>query len=421
MIPEPVAEIVPPSQRNWNVRRHSEASAASWWLTDETRAVQREAREFADDVLRPIAHELNCTPERRDGFRHDVFRAIARAGLYAIPFTRDVGGRGLMHPTLATLTVVEELGYYSAGIASALYDAQAILVGRTLDVAGGSLRAHYLPRLVRGEFVGSFATSEPGASTDLSVESVQTVARPTNGGWLVNGRKRWITNSPAADYIVLLCRTGDTLSLLLADMHHAGVTVGDPDLKMGNHAQLTADIDFNDVFVRADHVIGTPGSGLRAALGSLALGRMGIGALGVAMAQRAFDVAVDYTSRRTVYGKPIGAFQHWQFRFAEHALELETARSLYQKAGHVTDGGGDAGSLAAMAKIKGSALAVEVARDAIQACGGYGFARVVSGDDQRWPLEAIYRDAKIGEIYEGANEVQKWIIARKIFGRDITG
>jgi len=404
-----------------NLRRNYGASIDDALLPEETGVVRREARQFADDVLRPLAHDLNCMPEQRDGFPHEVFKAIADAGLYAVPFAKDVGGRGLEFPTLATLSVVEELGYYSAGVASSLYDAQAILVGKTLDRADGPLRERYLPRLIRGEFVGSFATSEPGASTDLSVNSVRTVARPSEGGWRITGHKRWITNSVAADYIVALCRTGDALSLLFADMHQPGITVGEPDLKMGNHAQLTADVRFNDAFVPADHVLGSPGSGLRAALGSLTLGRIGIGALGIGMAQRAFDVAVDYTARRTVYGRPIAAFQHWQFRFAEHALEIEAARLLYQKAGKLADLGQDTTALAAMAKVKGSALAVDVARDAIQACGGYGFARVVSGDEEAWPLEAVYRDAKIGEIYEGANEVQKWIIARTIFGREITG
>lgn len=403
------------------VRRHAETLGTDLLLPPETIGVRREARAFAEDVLRPIAHELNCTPERRDGFRRDVFQAIARAGLFAIPFAGDVGGRGLRYPTLGTLIVVEELGYYCAGIASAMYDAHAILVGKTLDTAGGALRARFLPRLIRGEFVGSFATSEPQASTDLSVRSVHTVAHPVPGGWSVSGLKRWITNAPAADYVVLLCRTGDRLSLLFADMHQDGITVGDPDLKMGNHAQLTADVQLAKAFVPEENVIGDPGSGLRTALASLSLGRMGIGAVGVALAQRAFDVSADYISRRTVFGKPIGAFQHWQFRFAEHALEIEMARSLYQKAGQIADHGGDTSVLAAMAKIKGSALAVDVARDAIQACGGYGFARQIMGSGETWPLEAVYRDAKIGEIYEGANEVQKWIVARRIFGREITG
>ena len=408
-------------QAGWAVARHADVLVSDLLLPKETLEIRQEARAFADEVLRPAAHTLNTTPEHREGFRHDIFQAIARAGLFEIPFAKDVGGRGLAYPTLATLTVVEELAYYSAGIASAMYDAQAILFGKTLDKVGGQLRATYLPKLVRGEVVGSFATSEPDASTDLSVESVKTVATQVEGGWRVSGAKRWITNSVAADHVVLLCRTGQTLTLLLVDMHDPGVLVGDPDLKMGNRAQLTADIQFKDVFVPDDHVLGKPGDGLRSALGSLALGRMGIGAVGVALAQRAFDVAADYAGRRQVYGKPIAAFQHWQFRFAEHALELEAARSLYQKAGLVNDAGQDAAVLAAMAKIKGSALAVDVSRDAIQVCGGYGFVSRLAGTDETWPLEAIYRDAKIGEIYEGANEVQKWIIARKIFGRAVTG
>ena len=409
------------SREGWAVPRKSEILGSDLLLPAETIEVRREARAFADRVLRPIAHELNTSPERPDGFRHDVFRAMAQAGLYSIPYPRDVGGRGLEFPTLATLAVIEELAYYSAGIASALYDAQAILVGKTLEMAQPALRAAYLPRLIRGEFVASFATSEPGASTDLSPKSIQTVARPVAGGWLLKGRKRWITNAPAADLIVVLCRSGNGLSLFLADLHHPGVKVLSPDLKMGNNPQLTADVILDDVFVAEDHVIIAEGSGLRAALGALVLGRMGIGAVGVGLAQRALDVVTAYTAQRTVYGKPIGSFQHWQFRFAEHALEIEAARSLYQKASQVTDRGGDAGVLAAMAKVKGSSVAVDVARDAIQACGGYGFARYVQGSEEPWPLEAIYRDAKIGEIYEGANEVQKWIIARKLYGRELTG
>jgi alkylation response protein AidB-like acyl-CoA dehydrogenase len=412
---------VPERQVGSFARRQADALVSDLLLPGETLEVRAEARAFAESVLRPAAHSLNTAPERRDGFRHDIFEAIAKAGLFEIPFGKSVGGRGLGYPTLATLTVIEELAYFAPGVASAMYDAHVILVGKTLEKVGGALRSHYLPKLVRGEFIGAFATSEPDASTDLSLNSVKTTAEPVAGGWKINGVKRWITNSVAADHVVLLCRTGDALSLLLVDMHAAGVTVGEPDTKMGNHAQLTADIQFVNVFVRDDHVLGAPGQGLRSALGSLTLGRMGIGAIGVAMGQRAQDVAVDYAMRRKVYGKAIAAFQHWQFRFAEHALELEAARSLYQKAGLVSDAGQDASVLAAMSKIKGSALAVDIARDAVQICGGYGFVRQLASTSEAWPLEAIYRDAKVGEIYEGANEVQKWIIARKIFGRHMTG
>jgi alkylation response protein AidB-like acyl-CoA dehydrogenase len=405
----------------WAVPRQSEVLGPDSLLPEETLAVRAEARQFADDTLRPIAHELNTTPERRDGFRRDIFRAIADAGLFAVPFAKDVGGRGLEFPTLGTMSVLEELAYYTPGIASSMYDAHVLLFGKVLDTEGGLLRRTYLPRLIKGDFVGSFATGEPDTSTDLSVGSIKTIGTRVDGGWRVDGRKRWITNAPAADYILLLCRTGNSLSILLANMHSAGIKVSDPDLKMGNHAQLTADVTLSELFVADDHVAGSVGNGLRGALAALTLGRIGIGTIGVAMAQRAFDIATAYTLQRTVYGKPIAANQHWQFRFAEHAIEIESARSLCQKAARLTDFDKNPAAFAAMAKIKGSAIAVDVARDAVQCCGGYGFVRSMPGAGQNWPLESIYRDAKVGEIYEGANEIQKWIIARQIFGRNVTG
>ena len=409
------------AQSAWATRRLTDTLSNDALLPGEVLRVRKEARTFADDFLRPLAHNLNTAPEHRDAFRRDVFEAIAAAGLYRVPFPADVGGQGLEFPTLAAVTVLEELGYYAPGAASAMYDAQALLVGTVLDSAGGALRSTYLPKLIRGEFVACFATSEPEASTDLAARSVQTTASLVEGGWRIDGRKRWITNSVAADYIVLLCRTEAALSILFVDMHQPGVRVFDPDQKMGNHAQLTADVQFEGAFAPADRLVGQVGGGLRAALRALTLGRIGIGALGVAMAQRALDVASAYTSERLVYGRPIASNQYWQYRFAEHAIEIESARSLYQKAAHLTDVAGDAGLFAAMAKVKGSSTAVDVARDAVQACGGYGFVRDMPGSGQSWPLEAIYRDAKVGEIYEGANEVQKWIIARTIFGRELTG
>ena len=156
------------STLDWAVTRQSQVFGSDNLLPGETVAVRAEAREFADDKLRPIAHELNTTPERRDGFRRDIFQAIADADLFAVPFAQDVGGRGLEFPTLGTMSVLEELAYYTPGIASSMYDAHVLLFGKVLDSAGGTLRKRYLPRLIKGEFVGSFATSEPDTSTDLS-------------------------------------------------------------------------------------------------------------------------------------------------------------------------------------------------------------------------------------------------------------
>ena len=402
-------------------RRRADSLYSDLFVPEETKRIRKEVRQFCDEVLRPVAHRLNTTPESKESFARPEFDAMAKAGLYKIPYPADVGGLGLEFPTLATCTVLEEIAYYSPSLASALYDGQAILVGKTLQNAPPAIRNEFLPKLIRGEFVGCFATSEPNASTDLSVKSIETVASRADGGWRINGKKRWITNSPVGDWIAVLCRTGDSLTMLWADMHDPGIAVSAPDLKMGNHVQLTADIAFQDVFVPDARVIGTVGGGLRTAIGALVLGRMGIGAVGVAMSQAAFDFATDYMGKRKVFGQELARFQHWQFKFAEHALQIEMARSLYQKAAIRFDKEGGADIEAAMCKIAGSRLACDIARDAIQVCGAYGFVKTLSGPGTNFPLESIYRDSKIGEIYEGANEIQFWVIARHIFGREFTG
>lgn len=419
--PRPTPRVYPLRFEMTHPRRRADALYSDLFVPDETKRIREDVRQFCDDVLRPVAHRLNTTPESKESFARAEFDAMAKAGLYKIPYPTDVGGLGLEFPTLATCTVLEELAYYSPSLASALYDGQAILVGKTLQHAPPHIRNKYLPMLIRGEFVGCFATSEPNASTDLSVKSIETVATQVEGGWKINGQKRWITNSPVGDWIAVLCRTGDGLTMLWADMRQPGVSVSAPDLKMGNHVQLTADIHFKDVFVPDEHVVGKVGGGLRTAITALVLGRMGIGAVGVAMSQAAFDFSTDYMTKRKVFGQELAKFQHWQFKFAEHALQIEMARNLYQKAAIRYDKEGGADIEAAMAKIAGSRLACDVARDAIQVCGAYGFVKTLSGPGTNFPLESIYRDAKIGEIYEGANEIQSWVIARHIFGREFTG
>mgnify|MGYP000004547023 CR=1 FL=1 len=390
-------------------------------LPAETIDVRNEVREFARVVLAPRATELNDAIESSAAFPRDLVTQLAEAGIYQIPYPADVGGRGLQFPMLAAATVAEELAYYTPGVASALFDGQALLVGGTLQNAPAHIRGEYLPRLIRGEIVGSFATSEPAASTDLSAAAMQTTATPVPGGYRLSGQERWITNSCAADIMTVLCVVDGAQAMLLVDMHADGVAVAEPDLKMGNRLQLTSDVTFTDVFVPNDHVIAEPGRGLGAALRSLTLGRIGVGAMGVGMGQCAFDHAVAHLRRRSAFGSKLGAFQHWQFRFAEHAIALESARSLYQKAARKSDIAGSPEPEGAMAKVTGSRVAVDVTRDAIQVHGGYGFVRRLTADGVTNHLESIWRDAKVGEIYEGANEVQLWSIARVALGRDITG
>jgi alkylation response protein AidB-like acyl-CoA dehydrogenase len=388
----------------------------------EVRAQRERVRAVAAEVVAPVAYRIANGDERVDGFPHDVFKGLAAEGLFRLPFAAAVGGDGLEHPITATAVAVEELAYFSSSVA-AIFDVQAILGGNALTNGTAEQQQRWLQPVAAGDIIASFATSEPDASTDLSIRALQTVARRDGEGWVLNGRKRWITNSPVADAVVTLAVTGERMSMFIVDTSLPGVSVGTPDLKLGNRGQLTADVVFEDVRLGPEHLLGgEEGRGLRHALNTLTLGRIGIAAAGVGMAQAAFDLTVDHLSHRQAFGRPVAANQHWQFLLAERATELENARNLYLKAALRRDAGVTAPEPeAAMAKQYATRLSVDMARDAVQAFGALGFVRELGADQTPWAIEAIYRDSKIGEIYEGTNEIQKWIIAREIFGKDITG
>lgn len=392
------------------------------FLPDDVQHVRAMARDAVATHLAPVAREIAQREESVDSFPWSAFKGLAGAGCFAVPFEQPFGA-GLRHPMLATCIVTEEIAYESSSLAG-VYDGQCILNARALSFAQPHIRAQVLPGLISGDAVFAFATTEPDASSDLTPTALQTVATRTPDGFIVNGRKRWITNSVVADWVCILCRDGDTdnATMLLIDMHSPGVQVGEPDLKMGHRGQITADIVFDNVAVPADHALGEPGRGLATALASLAAGRLGIAAAGVGVAQIALDLAVARLRSRELFGRKLGEMQYWQYKLAERATELEAARSMYQKAAVRLDRGDRSGEPeASMAKSYATRLANDLARDALQIHGGYGFARRVSATGESYRLEEIYRDAKILEIFEGANEVLQWVIARHLIGRDITG
>ena len=390
-------------------------------LPAETVELRAEVRLAVEKAVMPHAAEIGQREESAESFPWKAFRGLADEGVFAIPFGPELG-RGLQYPLLGTCTATEEIAYHSSSMAG-VYDGQCILVPKALSFASDELQARLIPGLVSGDLVFAFATTEPDASSDLSVDAMQTVADETADGFVVTGRKRWITNSPVADWVTVLCRSGRGMTMLAVDLKHSpGIRIGAPDLKMGHRGQLTADIVFDEVVVPRTNALGEPGSGLAVALATLTYGRIGIAAAGVGVAQAALDLAVGRMRTRHVFGKPLGAMQHWQYRLAERATELECARNLYQKAAlRVDSGERHAEPEASMAKSFATRLAADLARDAIQVYGGYGFARRVSETGETFRLEELYRDAKILEIFEGANEVLQWVIARQLIGRDVTG
>jgi alkylation response protein AidB-like acyl-CoA dehydrogenase len=389
-------------------------------LPAELVGLRDEVREAVATHVAPYAREIAQREESRDSFPWKAFRGLADAGVYALPFAAPFG-RGLDHALLATCIATEEIAYESSSMAG-VFDGQCLLVPQALSFASDELREKVIPKLVSGEQAFAFATTEPDASSDLSVAAMKTTVAAVDGGFVLNGRKRWITNSIVASWAAVLCRDGDAMTMVLVDMTTDGVAVGEPDLKMGHRGQITADITFDDVFVPNEHVLGAPGRGLHVALSTLTHGRIGIGAAGVGVAQAALDLAVDRLGSRSAFGRKLGEMQHWQYKFAEHAIQLEAARALYYKAALRLDRGAcSAEPEASMAKVLGTRVANDVARDALQVHGGYGFARQVSATGETYRLEEIFRDAKILEIFEGANEVLLWVIARELLGRELTG
>ena len=406
-----------------SVPRTQDRMAHDVWLPDEIIELRGEARAAVEKRLAPHAREIGQREESAESFPWEAFRGLAEEGMFAIPFGPEYG-RGLQHPMLGTCTVTEEIAYHSSSMAG-VYDGQCILVPQTLTYATDDMRARLIPELISGRTAFSFATTEPDTSSDLTAERMHTVAEETPDGFVVNGRKRWITNSIVAGWVSVLVRAGagsNRATMLLVDLSSPGVRIGAPDLKMGHRGQITADIVFTDVLVPHGNLLGTAGGGLGVALSALVRGRIGIGAAGVGVAQAALDLAVERLRTRHVFGGPLGAMQHWQFTMAQRATEIECARTLYQKAATLLDRGDrNAEPEAAMAKAYGTRLANDLVREAIQIHGALGFARQVAETGESVRLEEMYRDAKILEIFEGANELQQWIIARQLIGRDVTG
>ena len=413
-----------------SVPRTQDRMSHDVWLPAEIVELRARARKAVEQRLAPHAREIGRREESAESFPWQAFRGLAEEGLFAVPFDRESGtvdgteyGAGLEHPMLGTCTVAEEIAYHSSSMAG-VYDGQCILVPQTLTFATQEMRTQLIPELVSGRTAFSFATTEPDTSSDLTAERMTTVATETADGFEVTGRKRWITNSVVAGWVSVLCRAGDTdrATMLLVDLRSPGVRIGRPDRKMGHRGQITADIVFDNVAVPRTNLLGVAGNGLGVALSALVRGRIGIGATGVGVAQAALDLAVARLRSREVFGRPLGAMQHWQFTMAQRATEIECARSLYQKAAILLDRGErSAEPEAAMAKAYGTRLAVDLVRDAVQVHGAVGFAAEVGETGESVRLEELYRDAKILEIFEGANELQQWIIARQLIGRDITG
>ncbi len=375
-------------------------------LTEEQRLWQRSVHQFVADVVRPKAREVDETGE----FNWEAVRKGGPLGLLGLNIPEAYGGAGM--DAISAAIAIEELGWGCGSTALAFAAHNGLGTMPLVAYGSESLKRTWLPRVADGRGrLAALALTEPGAGSDIQ-GGVRTRAEKVGNEWVINGSKMWCTNAGIAEYIITLVRTDPrggsrSLSMILVPTDTPGLRIGPPEKKMGLHGSPTHAVTYENVHVPLDNLVGEEGRGLQQALATLDGGRISIGALAVGLAQAAFEYARDYAKERRAFGQRIADFEAIQWMLADAATEIEAARTLVYRAAWLKDQERPYTKEAAMAKLFATEMAERVCRNAIQIFGGYGYSR-------EYPVERIYRDARLMTIGEGTSEIQRLVIARHI-------
>jgi alkylation response protein AidB-like acyl-CoA dehydrogenase len=373
-------------------------------LTVDQREIQSLAREFAAAEIEPHA----AAWDRAHAFPRELLGRLAEVGLLGVCVPEEHGGGGA--DFLSYVLVLEELSRADAGVGVTVAVHTSACTLPLLDFGTDEQRARFVPPLARGEKIGAFALTEPGAGSDAG--AIVTRAEPTDGGWRISGSKQWITNGSFAGTFVLFARTDAArtgargVSAFVLDAEHVQVTREED--KLGLNSSSTSDIVV-DAEVAVDRLLGERNRGFRVAMATLDGGRIGIGAQAVGIAQAAYDVARSYALERRAFGSRIAEFGAVQQKLADMSTEIDAARLLVYRAAWAKQEGRPHTAEGAKAKLFASEMARRQTAEAIQILGGYGYTK-------EFPVERYYRDAKVTEIYEGTSEIQRLVIARSILG-----
>jgi alkylation response protein AidB-like acyl-CoA dehydrogenase len=371
-------------------------------LSDEHRLIQSTVRDFALQEVAPVAEQL----DREKRFPYEIVARLGELGLMGIPFPEEYGGGG--GDTLSYALAVEELTRVDSSVAITVC-AHTSLGTQPIYLFGSEeQKAEWLPKLCSGEALGAFGLTEPEAGSDAG--NVRTRARLEDGEWVIDGAKQFITNAGTeiSGVVCITARTGEEeISNLIVPNGTPGYEQGEPYRKMGWNASDTRPLTFSGARVPEASLLGPRGNGFKQFLHILDIGRIGVAAMGVGLAQGALDEALAYAKERHAFGKPISKFQTIQAKLADMATEIEAARLLVYKAARQKDRGENFSLTAAQAKLKTGRLAVRCAEEAVQIHGGYGYI-------EEYPVCRFYRDAKILTIGEGTDEVQQMVIARAL-------
>ena len=372
-------------------------------LSDEQRLIRDAARDFAQRIVAPSAAAVDRSGE----FPREIYGEMAALGLFGLMVPAEAGGGG--GDTAMQGLVQEELARVS-GTAANLQVA-ALESALTLhEHAPRAIADHYVPGVMSGRIIPSFALTEPGAGSDAA--GIRTTARREGDTFVINGAKQFVTFGAVADFCLVIAATNpeaerDRVSAILVDLKTPGVSVGRQEDLVGVRGTATAPINFDNVTVPAGNLIGQEGKGLRLGLSQIDKGRIATAGMAVGLAQGAMDAALAYVRQREQFGHPIVEFQAVQFTLAQMAARIDAARLLYLAAAKLRDGGGSSIRASSEAKLFASETAGWVTDQALQLFGGYGYVR----DN---PVERYWRDAKITQIYEGTSNIQHLVIARQL-------
>lgn len=379
------------------------------YLNEMQEQVRDMTRAFADEVIRPLAEDL----DREERFAAEIFEEMARLGLFGIGVPEAMGGPGF--DTLTYAVVMEELsrGYASVADQCGLVE----LISSLLVRHGSDAQRRHLTDILSMKSRVAYCITEPEAGTDVS--GIRTTAVKDGQGWVLNGSKIWIHNAPLADLGFVLARTDKDagnrgMSIFIVDLHAKGVERGPKEHKMGQRASQVGALTFSDVRLGPEAMLGAPGRGFHMMMSVLDKGRVGIAALAVGIGQAGLEAAVDYAGTRKQFGKAIAEFQGVQWLLADMAKDVEAARLLVHSAASKIDRGQDATKACSMAKCFAGDMAVQRTADAVQVFGGSGYIR-------GFEVERLYRDAKITQIYEGTQQIQRMIIARELMKKGARG
>ena len=375
-----------------------------YFLSEEQKMIVETARQITNEYIIPHRAAL----DEQDKFPRTILNAMAQADLFGIPVPEEFGGFG--GGCLDIVLALEQLGRGCIGVGTA-FAASSLGIYPILQAGSQEMRERYLPDAAAGKKFAAFGLTEANAGSDAS--GIQTTAVLDGDEWVVNGTKQWITNGGEAQIYTIVAMTDRSkgprgASMLVVEEGDPGFSCGPKEKKMGIRASSTTELIFKDCRIPKDRLIGRKGTGFITIMKTLDSSRPGIAALGLGLAQAALDEAACYAKQRVQFGKPIFAFQAVQHMLADMAIQLEAARALvYGAARHIDAHPQNMSKVSSMCKVFATDMAMKVATDAVQVMGGYGYMR-------EYPVEKMMRDAKILQIYEGTNQIQRNVVGQEL-------